>query len=343
MIPGNWKERLIEQTKKEIMQEARDKVSVRYNQQYSLSPDLPKSNSRLSKLEQLQQSYEFLQKELKLRKESPVRTVNKTPTPEISQSFPNSQNESLEGLKLHLNQMQVLQKRAKDILMKERLANLASIPESSSLTEKALKKKRLEKVEMKIPVYVPLKSIRKQKNLPPATFNTVLANGEVMPVYMVGDPTPRYSPLVRVNQTIPNQSSLKNYRDSIDATAHSKKNVSIDSVFYYRIYKNDKNKISHEERAKEPESDLTEPPKQREFRPATPTDLPYAWNFRELEHKVEKVKPKRQWVKERMEHYSENQVKKHFLPKIDPNKSFESLLNKERMLPMKTFKRVKIL
>lgn len=342
MIPSNWKDRLIEQTKKEIIQEAKDKVSLRYNLKNSPSPEPSKTN-RLSKLEQLQESYEFLQKELKNRKESPSRTIKKTPASELTKSFPNSNNESLEGLKQHLNQMQLLQKRAKEILMKERLANLASIAESSSLTEKALKKKRLEKVEMSIPVYVPLKSIRKEKNYPPATFNTVLSNGEVMPVYMVGDPTPRYNPLVRVNQTIPNQSNIGNYRDSLDATAHTKKNVSIDSVFYYRIYKKNKGKTKIEEKINEPESELMEPPKQKEFRAATPTDSPFAWNFRELEHKVEKVKPKRKWVKDRMDQYSENQVKKHFLPKIDQNKSFESLMQKERASPLKSFKRVKIL
>jgi len=296
-----------------------------------------------SKLEQLQDSYEFLQKELKSRRESPNRSVKKSSRPEIAQSFPNHQNESLEGLKYHLNQMQILQKRAKEILTKERLANLGGIPESSSLTEKALKRKRLEKVEMSIPVYVPLKSIRKEKKYPPATFNTVLSNGEVMPVYMVGDPTPRYNPLVRVNQTIPNQSNLSNHRDSLDATAHTKKNVSIDSVFYYRIYKNGKGKSRNEEKFNEPESELMEPPKQREMRPLTPTDLPYTWNFRELEHRVEKAKPKRKWVKDRMDQYSENQVKKNFLPKIDQNKSFESLMHKERTSQFKSFKRVKIL
>ena len=340
MIPANWKDRLIEQTKKEIIQEARDKLSARYSSKQSLSPE----GSRLRKLEQLQESYEFLQRELKARKQTSSNSPAKLPskTPDLSQSFPNSLSDSLTGLKQHLGQMQLLQKRAKEILDKERLANLASISESPVLTEKALRKKRLERVDMKIPVYVPLKSIRKERNLPPAMVNTVLPNGEVMPVYMVGDPSPMYNPMVRVNQSIPNQSNREGYKDSVDATAHSKQNVSVDSVFYYRIYKKEKNKPYFEDKNQEPENELTEPPPQKQFRPVTPTDNPHAWHFRELEKNFEKPKPKRKWVKDRMDLYSEKQVKQNFLPKIDPNKSLELIMLKERASPLRSFNKVKI-
>jgi hypothetical protein len=148
--------------------------------------------------------------------------------------------------------------------------------------------------------------------------------------------------MVRVSQSIPSQSNREGFKDSVDATAHSKQNDSVDSVFYYRIYKKEKLKPYFQQINKESEDEMVEPPPGKPFRPVTPTDHPQAWHFRELEKNVEKVKPRRGWVKERMEQYYQKQVKINFLPKIDPNKSLEVIMQRERLSPLKSFKKVKI-
>ena len=239
--------------------------------------------------------------------------------------------------------MQELQKKAKEILDREKLASMKTIPEVPVLNEKLLRKKRLEHVELKIPVFVPLSTIRKEKHMPPNYINQVLPNGEVMPIYVVGDPTPRYDPLIKMQHPVPTKNYNREYRESVDATAHSHHDE-IDSVFYYKLFKNAKYKKEHESLTPDLKKDLIEPPTGKKLRPTTPTGIPYVWMFRELEYENKKVVPKRKWVSERMNKYYKQRVKKDFLPKIDPNKSLELELNKEKQnFPLKSFNKVKFL
>ena len=350
-----WKEQLIEEVKKEIAKEAREKVvELQKTDRLSRSLDSQEKLKQIKKLQELQRNYDYLQRELLIHTnsikhpKSPVKYPILPPPLDssytIHSSLP-SDKATLSQYKVnHLSQIQSLQNRAKLILEKERIANLHRLSEVPALTEKILKKKRQERVELSIPVYVPLSSIRKEKHLPPTVVNQILSSGEVMPVYMVGNPTPTYDPMVKIQQTIPNSNFNRQYRDSVDATAHSNQNASMDSVFYYKILKNSKNKNVNSGFTPEPNRDLTEAQLGRNLRPMTPTGLPHAWMFRELEYDSNKIEPKRKWVGERMSKYYEQRVKKDFLPKIDANKSLEIKLNKEKKkFYNRAFEKVKFL
>ena len=345
-----WRERIIEATKKEIIKDAREKaVDLRQNDRLNHSIESQEKLRRIKKLQDLQRNYDYLQKELFSNKNSPSTSIK--PLGKAAQEAYDTlhsslnQSEKSSALHSHLEHLQYLQLRAKQILDKERIAKLSAIPEAPVLNEKMLRKKRQEPVELKIPVYVPLSSIRKEKHLPPTMVNQVLSSGEIMPVYVVGDPTPRYDPLVKINQVIPSESCNKQYRDSVDATAHSNHDLSVDSVFYYRIFKNVKGKKVNESFTPEPIKDLTEAKLDRNARPFTPSGMPYVWMFRELEYdQKKKAIPKRQWVSDRMSKYYEDRVKKDFIPKVSHNKSLELKLNRERQnFHLKQFERVKFL
>ena len=268
----NWRERLLEETKKDILKEAREKAqTIRYSQKLQQSLDSDEKLSRIQRLQELQRNYDILQLELLNRSPQISVPSKKAPSksPDIIDSFTvsNGNSDKISSIQPHLDQMQLLQQRAKKILEKERLASMATVPEEPILNEKLLRKKRQERVHLKIPTYVTSSSIRKEKKLMPNLVNRVLPNGEVMPVYVVGDPIPAYDPLVKVYSLIQNQNAGFGYRDSVDATGHSQQNSSIDSVFYYRVLKKQRKNAKMENFTPEPCGNLTEMPKTKEQRP----------------------------------------------------------------------------
>lgn len=343
-----WREQLIEEVKKEIMTQAREKAKeIRESPRLETSIDSQEKLRNIKKLQDLQRNYDYLQREL-IQHTNSIRAQTKVPLRPMKSLLDSTPSMSISDrssvLQSHVSHMQYLQNRAKLILQKEKIARLATILERPILTEKLLKEKRKEKVDLKFPVFVPLSTIRKEKHLPPRVVNQKLSSGEVMPVYMVGTPTPRYDPMVRIEQSIPIQNRCNEYRDSVDATAHTNHNISMDSVFYYKIFKNPKGKKSITSSTPDPVKTLTEAQLGKSPRPLTPTGMPNVWMFRELEYDKKNIKPKRKWVADRMQKYSEVRVKKDFLPKIDPNKSLELRLNQEKQNhQIKSFDRVKFL
>ena len=83
--------------------------------------------------------------------------------------------------------------------------------------------------------------------------------------------------------------------------------MSIDSVFFYRIYKKDKEKSEIEEKFNGPISELTATSKEKELKPSIPLNL----NFREFQHEVGKPKL---YIMYTMHKYSEMQFKNTFNP-----------------------------
>jgi hypothetical protein len=328
---------LVPQFKKETKQDMHKKDS-----------DLDQTQIKNQKLKELAKNYEFIENELFKHKKSkisssssPLRMDSKIPDQNQS-DLSLGEVDKTSSYQYHLVQMQNLQKKAKEMLEKEFLAKMKKIDEVPVLNEKFLRKKRQEHVESKIPMYVLMSSVRKDKKLPPRFVNQSLSSGEVMPIYVLGDPSPRYDPLVKVEQHIPSQSLQYEYRDSVDATAHSYHDEG-GSLLYYKIYKSSKKPKVYESFTPEPSNSLVEPPATKNLRPITPTGMPYAWMFRELEPDKKKINPKRKWVSQRMNEYYKLRVKKDFLPKIDANKSLEIELNKEKKnFRMRSFPRVRL-
>ncbi|CAG9329572.1 unnamed protein product [Blepharisma stoltei] len=284
--------------------------------------------------------------------------IYKKPIDDYSISTPYTElSKSNSPYKIHLERVMHLQNQAKKILLKERDPSsvLTKIHEEPELNANLLKKIGEVTVPLRYPVYVPESTIRKAQGLPPPIVNKVTKTGEVFPVHIVGDPSPAYDPLIKVETTLKkvnNSDPQKGkYRmdgnESIEAKAYTQFNFSEDSDEYWVAYWKKKEKIKQIGKSADmdiPTGEMTQVPKFKEARAVTPKGKYYNWTFRELAKEEREIKPKRKWVRDRMDIYYDKRVKKDFLPTVSDKKSLEIKMIKEleEIKKPRSFTRVKI-
>lgn len=154
-----------------------------------------------------------------------------------------SKQTSISPYKIHLDRVSQLQNHAKRILQKEKDPSsvLTRIHEEPELNASTLKKIGDIIVPLRYPVYVPTSTLRKAQNLPPQFVNMTTKTGEVFPVHILGDPTPAYDPLIKVESTLKKaESPIKadgRYKrfdgnESVEAKAYTQFDFSEDSDEY---------------------------------------------------------------------------------------------------------------
>jgi len=196
---------------------------------------------------------------------------------------------------------------------------LFQIDESPKLDAKALKSLSQERVPLKVPSLVPLSNLRRSNNLPPPVVNHQTVSGEVIPVYLVGKPSPAHDPLIPVETKLYKE-QLTSPKESVKAKAFTHRGNGISMNYYEKLRaKKLRNKINQKNFF---EKSLTKAPVEKNPKPKTPVLKDYC--FRDLEYDKPKSKsPQRKWVLDRMKAYYDKRVKADFVPVPDINKQLE--------------------
>ena len=250
-------------------------------------------------------------------------------------------------MKTHLKKVLELHHKAKELIMKEKSPGPPKKTKSHEhpLNPAALRSLSEEPVPLRMPVYIRESEYRKAQNLPPQMVYRTTRTGEVFPLHLVGNPTPAYDPLIKVETTIYPKVHFPSKRqaaaDSLVANAYTRNQDSEESMQFYGRHKSTDERSPSVTTTEPNPRLLTKAPPQAEPTATIPMGRGYSFTFRDLPRDTSSPhKPARKWVNQRMRVYMNERVNKDFRPRPSGDKQLELALRNYRLEKPKSMERV---